>query len=225
MNALVLRSAIVAALGGLLFGFDTAVISGTTQQLTQFYHLSPGGLGFTVATALLGTILGALAAGKPVDRYGRKKVLFAIGILYFVGALGSAFVTNLALFQIFRFLGGIGVGVASVVAPIYTAEIAPPALRGRLVGLVQFNIVLGILLAYLSNAIIAAIAPHDVAWRWMFGVTAVPALIFLLLLATVPETPRWLLSVGRDQEGEAVLRRLCTTEEEARFELEEIHAS
>ena len=155
MNALVLRSAIVAALGGLLFGFDTAVISGTTQQLTQVYELSPGGLGFTVATALLGTIFGALIAGKPVDRYGRKKVLFAIGILYFVGALGSAFVTNLALFQIFRFLGGIGVGVASVVAPIYTAEIAPPALRGRLVGLVQFNIVLGILLAYLSNFVIA----------------------------------------------------------------------
>ena len=109
--------------------------------------------------------------------------------------------------------------------PIYTAEIAPPAARGRLVGLVQFNIVLGILLAYGSNAIIAAIAPQDVAWRWMFGVMAVPAVIFLLLLATVPETPRWLLSVGRDQEGEAVLRRLCTTEEEARFELEEIHAS
>ena len=116
---------------------------------------------------------------------------------------------------------GRGIGVC----PIYTAEIAPPAARGRLVGLVQFNIVLGILLAYGSNAIIAAIAPQDVAWRWMFGVMAVPAVIFLLLLATVPETPRWLLSVGRDQEGEAVLRRLCTTEEEARFELEEIHAS
>ncbi len=130
MNALVLRSAIVAALGGLLFGFDTAVISGTTQQLTRFYELSPGGLGFTVATALIGTIVGALAAGKPVDRYGRKKVLFAIGILYLVGALGTGLVSNLALFQIFRFLGGIGVGVASVVAPIYTAEIAPPKYRG-----------------------------------------------------------------------------------------------
>jgi MFS family permease len=185
MNALVLRSAIVAALGGLLFGFDTAVISGTTQQLTQVYQLSPGGLGFTVATALIGTIFGALIAGKPVDRYGRKKVLFAIGILYFVGALGSAFVTNLPLFQIFRFLGGIGVGIASVVAPIYTAEIAPPALRGRLVGLVQFNIVLGILLAYLSNFIIGSLLPAEVAWRWMFAVMAVPAAVFFLLLFTV----------------------------------------
>jgi MFS family permease len=166
MNGLVLRSAIVAALGGLLFGFDTAVISGTTQQLKAFYALSDAGLGFTVSTALIGTIVGALVAGRPVDAYGRKKVLFAIGVLYFVGALGSAFVSNLLLFQFFRFLGGIGVGVASVVAPIYTAEIAPPALRGRLVGLVQFNIVLGILLAYLSNFVIGSLLPADTAWRW-----------------------------------------------------------
>jgi MFS family permease len=222
MNALVLRSAIVAALGGLLFGFDTAVISGTTQQLTQVYQLSPGGLGFTVATALLGTILGALIAGKPVDRYGRKKVLFAIGILYFIGALGSAFVTNLALFQIFRFLGGIGVGVASVVAPIYTAEIAPPALRGRLVGLVQFNIVLGILLAYLSNFVIGSLLPAEVAWRWMFAVMAVPAAVFFLLLFTVPETPRWLFQVGRRDEAVTVVERTTKSREEADFEIREI---
>ena len=222
MNALVLRSAIVAALGGLLFGFDTAVISGTTQQLTRVYQLSPGGLGFTVATALLGTIFGALIAGKPVDRYGRKKVLFTIGILYFVGALGSAFVTNLTLFQIFRFLGGIGVGVASVVAPIYTAEIAPPALRGRLVGLVQFNIVLGILLAYLSNFVIASLLPAEVAWRWMFAVMAVPAAIFFLLLFTVPETPRWLFQVGRRDEAVSVVERTTQSREEADFEIREI---
>jgi len=222
MNALVLRSAIVAALGGLLFGFDTAVISGTTQQLKQFYALSDAGLGFTVATALIGTVLGALAAGKPVDRYGRKKVLFAIGILYFVGALGSAFVSNLVLFQIFRFLGGIGVGVASVVAPIYTAEIAPPALRGRLVGLVQFNIVLGILLAYLSNFIIASLLPAEIAWRWMFAVMAVPAAVFFLLLFTVPETPRWLFQVGRRDEAVAVIDRTTRSREEAEFETREI---
>ncbi len=222
MNALVLRSAIVAALGGLLFGFDTAVISGTTQQLTQVYQLSPGGLGFTVATALIGTIFGALIAGKPVDRYGRKKVLFAIGILYFIGALGSAFVTNLPLFQIFRFLGGIGVGVASVVAPIYTAEIAPPALRGRLVGLVQFNIVLGILLAYLSNFIIGSLLPPEIAWRWMFAVMAVPAAIFFLLLFTVPETPRWLFQVGRRDEAVAVVNRTTQSKDEAEFEIREI---
>ena len=136
MNALVLRSALVAALGGLLFGFDTAVISGTTRDLERVYDISGFMLGFAVATALIGTIVGALFAGKPVDKYGRKKVLYAIGVLYFVGALGSGLVTNLWLFMFFRFLGGIGVGVASVVAPIYTAEVAPPKYRGRLVGLV-----------------------------------------------------------------------------------------
>ena len=222
MNSLVLRSAVVAALGGLLFGFDTAVISGTTQQLKSFYELSDGGLGFTVATALIGTIVGALVAGKPVDRYGRKKVLFAIGILYFVGALGSAFVSNLVLFQLFRFLGGIGVGVASVVAPIYTAEIAPPKLRGRLVGLVQFNIVLGILLAYLSNFIIGSLLPADTAWRWMFGVMAFPAAIFFLLLFTVPETPRWLFQAGRRDEAVGVVGRTTQSREEADFEIREI---
>ena len=222
MNGLVLRSAIVAALGGLLFGFDTAVISGTTQQLKSFYELSDGGLGFTVATALIGTIVGALVAGRPVDRYGRKKVLFAIGILYFVGALGSAFVSNLVLFQLFRFLGGIGVGVASVVAPIYTAEIAPPKLRGRLVGLVQFNIVLGILLAYLSNFIIGNLLPAEIAWRWMFAVMAVPAAIFFLLLFTVPETPRWLFQAGRRDEAVGVVGRTTQSRDEADFVIREI---
>ena len=225
MNGLVLRSAVVAALGGLLFGFDTAVISGTTQQLKQVYELSDAGLGFTVSTALLGTILGALVAGKPVDAYGRKKVLFAIGILYFVGALGSAFVTNLALFQLFRFLGGIGVGVASVVAPIYTAEIAPPALRGRLVGLVQFNIVLGILLAYLSNFVIGQLLPAEIAWRWMFAVMAVPAAVFFLLLFTVPETPRWLFQVGRREEAVSVVDRTTGSRDEAELEVREIEES
>jgi SP family xylose:H+ symportor-like MFS transporter len=225
MNPLVVRSAIVASLGGLIFGFDTAVISGTTDALKEVFHLSDSGLGFTVATALIGTIAGALIAGKLADMFGRKKILFAIGVLYVLGALGTALTNDHTIFMIFRFLGGIGVGAASVCAPIYTAEVAPPAVRGRLVGLVQFNIVLGILLAYGSNAIIAAVAPPDVDWRWMLGVMAIPAAVFLALLFTVPETPRWLLSVGRDQEGEVVARRLCNTEEEARFELQEIHAS
>jgi MFS transporter, SP family, xylose:H+ symportor len=225
MNPLVVRSAIVASLGGLIFGFDTAVISGTTDSLKKVFDLDANGLGITVAIALIGTIVGALIAGKLADMFGRKKMLWAIGALYVLGALGTALTSDHTIFMIFRFLGGVGVGAASVCAPIYTAEIAPPALRGRLVGLVQFNIVLGILLAYGSNAVIAAIAAEDVAWRWMFGVMAVPAVIFLLLLTTVPETPRWLMSVDRDQEGEAVLRRLCTTEEEAQFELREIHAS
>jgi MFS transporter, SP family, xylose:H+ symportor len=222
MNALVLRSAIVAALGGLLFGFDTAVISGTTQDLERVYQISGFALGFTVATALIGTVVGALIAGPPVDRYGRKKVLFAIGILYLVGALGTGLVSNLVLFQIFRFLGGVGVGVASVVAPIYTAEIAPPRYRGRLVGLVQFNIVLGILLAYLSNAIIEATLPEDIAWRWMFLVMAFPAAIFFLLLFTVPETPRWLFQAGRRDEAVEVVRRTTASPEDAEFEIREI---
>jgi sugar porter (SP) family MFS transporter len=222
MNALVLRSAIVAALGGLLFGFDTAVISGTTQDLERVYQISGFTLGFTVATALIGTVVGALIAGPPVDRYGRKKVLFAIGILYLLGALGTGLVSNLVLFQIFRFLGGVGVGVASVVAPIYTAEIAPPRYRGRLVGLVQFNIVLGILLAYLSNAIIEATLPEDIAWRWMFLVMAFPAIVFFLLVFTVPETPRWLFQVGRRDEAVEVVQRTTSSREDADFEIREI---
>jgi len=225
MNPLVVRSAIVASLGGLIFGFDTAVISGTTDALKAVFHLSDSGLGFTVAIALIGTIAGALVAGKMADLFGRKKMLFAIGVLYVLGALGTALTNDYTIFMISRFLGGVGVGAASVCAPIYTAEVAPPAVRGRLVGMVQFNIVLGILLAYGSNAIIAAVASPDVAWRWMFGVMAIPAVAFLALLTTVPETPRWLLSVDRDQEGEAVLRQLCNTDEEAQFELQEIHAS
>ena len=148
MNPLVVRSAIVASLGGLIFGFDTAVISGTTDALKAVFHLSDSGLGFTVAIALIGTIAGALVAGKMADLFGRKKMLFAIGVLYVLGALGTALTNDYTIFMISRFLGGVGVGAASVCAPIYTAEVAPPAVRGRLVGMVQFNIVLGILLAY-----------------------------------------------------------------------------
>jgi sugar porter (SP) family MFS transporter len=222
MNPLVVRSAIVAALGGLLFGFDTAVISGTTEDLERVYGIGGFMLGFTVATALIGTIVGALFAGGPVDRYGRKKVLFAIGVLYFVGALGSGLVTNLWLFMAFRFLGGIGVGVASVVAPIYTAEVAPPRYRGRLVGLVQFNIVLGILLAYLSNFILASTLSSDIAWRWMFMVMAFPAVVFFLLLFTTPETPRWLYMVGRRAEAVETIHRLTNSRDEAEFEIREI---
>ena len=225
MKPLVIRSALVASLGGLIFGFDTAVISGTTDSLKRVFELDDGGLGFTVTTALLGTIVGALTAGKPADRYGRRTMLFVIGVLYVIGALGSALTGSHVLFMIARFLGGVGVGAASVCAPIYTAEVAPPAVRGRLVGLVQFNIVLGILLAYLSNTIIRQAIGGDDAWRWMFGVMAVPAVIFLGLLFGVPETPRWLMSVGRREQAEAISRRLCSTEEESRQQISEIHES
>ncbi|WP_040156800.1 sugar porter family MFS transporter [Mobilicoccus massiliensis] len=225
MKALVVRSAIVASLGGLIFGFDTAVISGAEEAIQQQFGLSDGMLGFTVTTALLGTILGALSAGRPADALGRKKVLVIIGVLYVVGAVGSALAPNVWLLQLFRFLGGIGVGASSVVAPIYTAEVAPPAHRGRLVGLVQFNIVLGILVAYASNAVIRGLIDGEHAWRWMLGVMTAPAVVFLLLLFTVPETPRWLMSVRRGEEARATSLRLCTTEAEADTQIDEIRSS
>ncbi|WP_316667572.1 sugar porter family MFS transporter [uncultured Propionibacterium sp.] len=225
-NGLVLRSAIVAALGGLVFGFDTAVISGTTTSLERVFNLSSSGLGFTVAMATIGTIVGALFSGNLADRYGRKIMLYSIGGLYIIGSLGSAFTPAGAhgVFLVFRFLGGIGVGMSSVCAPIYTAEIAPAAHRGRLVGLVQGNVVLGILLAYLSNYIIRLIAPEDVAWRWMLGVMAVPAIVFFVLLLGVPETPRWLMSQGRQEQAVAISRRLCSTQEESDEQIAEIRA-
>ena len=224
MQPLVLRSAIVAALGGLLFGFDTAVISGTTADLTRVFDLTGFSLGFTVATALIGTIVGAAYAGllKPADTYGRKPVLFAVGILYVVSAIGSALATDWTVFMIFRFLGGLGVGAATAVAPIYNAEVAPPKQRGRLVGLFQFNIVVGILAAYLSNAAINALLPDETAWRWMFGVEAAPALAFFLLLFTVPESPRWLMSVGRRDQAVETISSLSADSEEARVLREEI---
>ncbi|WP_145279105.1 sugar porter family MFS transporter [Tautonia plasticadhaerens] len=218
-------SAVIAALGGLLFGFDTAVISGTTASLRAVFRLGDFGLGFAVAGALIGTILGALAAGWPADRFGRRPVLVAIAVLYAVSALGSALAWDLASFLAFRFLGGIGVGAASVVSPLYIAEIAPARLRGRLVAVTQFNVVLGILLAFFSNYAIAAIDPGADAWRWMFGVEAAPAALFFGLLFLTPESPRWLVARGRLDEAGAVLARLGTDRGSVEGEVEEIRAS
>ena len=238
---LVIRSAIVASLGGLLFGFDTAVISGAEEKLTELYALSSTGEGMIVAIATIGTIVGAIVAGKLADRFGRKPILFWIGILFGVGALATALAPvptlvtaadgtvsassafPITFFMIFRFLGGVGVGLSSVVAPIYTAEIAPARVRGRLVGLVQFNIVLGILLAYLSNFIIRiTLGGHE--WRWMLGVMVIPSAVFLLLLFTVPETPRWLMAHGKPDEAVGISRQLCSTEEESKSQIAEIKA-
>lgn len=220
-----LRSAVIAALGGLLFGFDTAVISGTTEDLRRVFALGDAALGFTVAAALIGTILGALVAGPPADRWGRRNTLSVIAVLYFASAVGSAFPFGWGSFLFWRFLGGIGVGAASVACPLYIAEIAPARRRGRLVALAQFNIVAGILLAYLSNWLIGGMDLGGNAWRWMFGVEAVPAAAFFALLFLTPESPRWLVARGRIDEARAVLRLVGTDSGDVEEELAGIRRS
>lgn len=180
LNAYLVKSTIVAALGGLLFGFDTAVIAGTTSALTAQYHLSPGYLGFTVASALYGTVLGAMLAGIPGDRLGRRDSLRIMAVLYLISAFGCAFAWNWQALIISRFVGGLGIGGSSVLGPMYIAEISPARSRGKLVGLFQFNVVFGILLAYLSNYVIGLFSFGPTEWRWKLGVSAVPAALFLL---------------------------------------------
>src|SRR5579864_8335870 len=166
LNAYLIRSTVIAALGGLLFGFDTAVISGTTSSLTDVYHLSVRLLGITVSSALIGTILGAMFAGIPGDRYGRRDSLRVMAILYIVSSLGCAFAWSWSALVFFRFIGGLGIGGSSVLGPMYIAEIAPAKWRGRLVGFFQFNVVFGILLAYFSNYAVGTMGFGDAEWRW-----------------------------------------------------------
>ncbi|HID75738.1 MAG TPA: MFS transporter [Planctomycetaceae bacterium] len=201
---------LVAALGGLLFGFDTAVISGTEKWLQEIYGLSDFWLGFTVASALVGTIVGSVAAGRPADLVGRRATLIGIGVFYLVSAVGSALAWDWHSLLLFRFLGGLSVGGSSVVAPMYIAEISPARYRGRLVAVTQFNIVLGILLAFFSNFLINRLDLGPVEWRWMFGVEAFPAAAFSLLLLLTPRSPRWLVAGGRVDEARQVLARLGT---------------
>jgi sugar porter (SP) family MFS transporter len=219
----VVFSALVAALGGLLFGFDTAVISGTTEALQRVFVLDDFRLGFAVASALIGTIVGAFTAGKPAELLGRRRVLFLLAALYFIGAAGSAMAPSLALFVAFRFVGGLAVGGASVVTPLYIAEIAPARLRGRLVALNQLNVVTGILLAFLSNYLIAQSLGGGDAWRWMMGVQVVPSALFFGLLFFIPESPRWLVKKGRVAEARQILQRI--EEGGVERELEEIAAT
>ena len=174
INSYLLRSTGVAALGGLLFGFDTAVIAGATHALTDAYQLNPAALGLTVSSALWGTILGALLAGIPGDRYGRRDSLRMMAVLYVVSALGCAFAWDWYSLVFFRFIGGLGIGGSSVLGPMYIAEIAPAKWRGRLVGFFQFNVVAGILLAYLSNYLMGLGNFGAAEWRWKLGVSAVP---------------------------------------------------
>lgn len=212
--------AFVASLGGLLFGFDTAVISGAEKAIQQIYGLSDFSHGFTIAIALFGTIVGALVCSRPVEKYGRLKSLKTVAYLYLISALGSALIVNWYSFLFFRFIGGLAVGASSVVGPMYIAEVSPSHWRGRFVAFFQFNIVFGIVIAYLSNYCISGI-PND--WQWMLGVLAIPALLFGILLNTVPESPRWLVKKHRDEQARQSLIKIGETDVDK--ELAEIEAS
>jgi sugar porter (SP) family MFS transporter len=223
LNKYLIKSTVVAALGGLLFGFDTAVIAGTTHALTATFHLSPGILGMTVSAALLGTIVGSMLAGIPGDKIGRRDSLRILAVLYLLSSLGCALAWNLSALVFFRFIGGLGIGGSSVLGPMYIAEVAPAKWRGRLVGLFQFNVVFGILLAYLSNYLVGLLNLAASEWRWKLGVPAIPALFFLLMLFGIPRSPRWLVKKQRVAEAREVLR--TTGEEQYEQELQDIVAS
>lgn len=206
-NRYALFIAVTAALGGFLFGFDTAVISGAERSIQDVWRLSDWAHGLAIASALYGTVIGALIGGFPADRYGRKRSLLWIGLFYSISALGSALAWNVESFTIFRFIGGLGVGASSVVAPMYISEIAPAKNRGFLVALYQFNIVFGIVIAYVSNFLIGT-ADLSEDWRWMLGVEAIPALIYSILIFKIPESPRWLIiKFNLVEEARAILKR------------------
>lgn len=212
MKGSVARYSIVAALGGFLFGFDTAVISGVEKSIQDLWQLSANLHGFTVASALFGTVLGSLIAGYPAEKFGRRRSLQVIGLLYLLTSLGTALTTSWTWFVIFRFLGGIGVGASSVVGPMYISEISPAASRGRLVALFQFNVVTGILIAFVSNYLLFGIS--DEAWRWMLGVQAIPSLLYFLMVFTVPESPRWLVKKGDTQKALEIMKTIGEPEPE-----------
>jgi len=218
-------AAVAASLGGLLFGFDTAVISGTTSSIKILFELSDWAMGFVVSSALIGTILGTILISNPVDKWGRRDCLKVLGVLFFVSSLGCALSNDFWSLCIFRFIGGLGIGGTSVLAPMYIAEISPAKLRGRLVMLFQFNVCLGILLAYFSNALIGMthLDVINVQWRFMFAVGCIPSLVFSYMLYFIPCSPRWLVSVHRIDEAERVL--IGVGEKNVENEIEEIKKS
>jgi SP family arabinose:H+ symporter-like MFS transporter len=222
LNWVLLSSTAAASLGGFLFGFDTAVIAGATHALTALYHLTPASLGVTVASALWGTVAGASAGGVIADRLGRRDGLRLIALLYVLSALGCAFAWSWLSLIAFRVIGGIAIGASSVVGPMYIAEIAPARYRGRLVGLFQFNVVLGILIAYVSNYLISSIF-GDGQWRVKLGIAALPALLFFISLVRIPRSPRWLVKKGHLEEARQTL--LMIGEENVEQELQEISES
>lgn len=220
LTGALIKSTVVAALGGLLFGFDTAVIAGTTAGLTAAFALTPNSLGLTVAIALVGTVIGSMIAGFPGDRYGRRDSLRVMAVLYLISALGCAFAWDWYSLVFFRFIGGLAIGGSSVLGPMYIAEIAPAKLRGRLVGVFQFNVVAGILVAYFSNYLIGRAEFGVNEWRWMLGVAGIPALLFFLMLFGIPRSPRWLVQKSRVDEARSVL--VLIGEENVEAELADI---
>jgi len=218
MNGRIFFWSFTSALAGFLFGFDTVVISGAEKTIQALWGLSPEVHGIAMASALYGTVVGSLIGGWPADRFGRKATLLWIGVLYFVGAVGSGLAPNVSTFIAARVIGGLGIGISTVVAPMYISEIAPPKHRGRLAGMFQFNIVFGILIAFVSNALLAGIGEN--AWRWMLGVAAFPSLLYAVFCLGLPESPRWLLSKKGNREAAIdVLRRT-----EPEFSPQEIEA-
>jgi SP family arabinose:H+ symporter-like MFS transporter len=226
MNGRIFFWSLTSALAGFLFGFDTVVISGAEKTIQALWGLTPGVHGIAMASALYGTVVGSLLGGWPADRFGRKATLLWIGVLYLLGAMGSALAPNVAVFIAARVIGGLGIGISTVVAPMYISEIAPPKQRGRLAGMFQFNIVFGILVAFVSNALLAGIGEH--AWRWMLGVAAFPSLLYALFCLVLPESPRWLLSRKGDRaRALAVLQKIEpeSTKEQIAADADEIVAA
>ena len=205
-NKNVVTWSIIVALGGFLFGFDTAVISGVEKHIQELFRLSSFQHGFAISSALIGTVVGALISGRPADRFGRKPILFIIALLYVVSAVGSALANNVGAFIVFRFLGGIGVGASSVVAPMYIAEISPAKIRGRMTGFFQFNVIFGILIAYISNFLLREAGSEP--WRWMLGVAGIPATIFFILLFLIPESPRFLIKIGQIAKARLIFEKI-----------------
>ena len=225
MNSKIFRIALTAALSGFLFGFDTVVISGANLPIKELWNTSPWFHGtFIMSMALWGTVVGSLLGGIPCDKFGRKKTLFWIGILYAVSALGSALATDPYMFSFFRFIGGLGVGASSVAAPIYISEISSPKNRGKLGGLYQFNLVLGILIAFISNYLLQGLGGNN-DWRWMLGVEAIPAVLYTIMVLQIPNSPRWLAVNKQDGKGALDTLKMIYEDSEAQAKLNEIKES